>query len=249
MTYSLCKLRRHGAWLGLIVLACGEGALEPPSPPRVPAVIEMLSGDDQEGAAGAQLGEPFRIRVTDAEGGGVSLVEVTWRVTSGAGEFFRPSALGIARRVVDGVTRTGFDGTTRVYFRPSVLGPSTITAEAAGVEGGVTFTVTVTRLVVRWIPEGCEESEEESAGFYGPDGTSAVSVPVGTRVEWTISSSWWPDFCGPARIASTSVPAGGEAFASGPLDEEGTFWFVPGVPGTWGYVDEVSGATGTLTAR
>ena len=63
-----------------------------------------------------------------------------------------------------------------------------------------------------------------------------------------ISPEWWL-LCGPARIASTSVPPGGETFASGSLEGRSSFEFVPGVPGTWEYVDEVSGATGTLTGR
>lgn len=50
-----------------------------------------------------------------------------------------------------------------------------------------------------------------------------------------------------AHIRSTSTPAGGASFDSGSLTEGERFLFVPGVAGTWEYVDQVSGATGTLT--
>jgi hypothetical protein len=47
---------------------------------------------------------------------------------------------------------------------------------------------------------------------------------------------------------STSTPSGGMAFDSGDLTSLETFQFVPNVAGTWNFVDEVSGAEGSLTA-
>lgn len=45
------------------------------------------------------------------------------------------------------------------------------------------------------------------------------------------------------------MPDGGEPFDSGVLRKGEIFRFAPAVPGTWEYIDEVTGAPGTLTAK
>jgi hypothetical protein len=89
-------------------------------------------------------------------------------------------------------------------------------------------------------------SRDSSGGgtptFLGPHLTSDAAAPVGGVVEfWNREST--------ARIVSTSSPAGATSFDSGSLRLDERFQFVPDVAGTWEFVDEVSGARGTLTAR
>lgn len=247
--------RRCAAPLGLALWACGgEGATDPP---RVPAAIAMVSGNDQEGAAGAGLA-PFAVRVTDALGDGVGGVRVAWRIASGAGELGvdpgLPSWLPSGRQP-DGrlFTTTGFTGNTWILFRPTVLGTSTVAAEVDGIQGSpVVFATHATRLVISFGPGGnCPAAD--ASFFRGPDGSSDVTVPVGTTVEWWgwgVGMEWFPVGCHQgARILSAREPPGGERFDSGVLTLDDSFEFTPGVAGTWEYVDQVSGGTGTLTAQ
>lgn len=224
-------MQRTWVSLGLVLLACGgDGPSEPEAPP---VTMALVSGDAQEGTAGELLRHPLVVRVTDAAGAGVPGVEVAWEVTSGAGGFGR---FGQTARS----TYTGANGATRVRFRPTALGTNTVTAQVGGLEGSpVRFTTEVTAVLIRLGPECLEYGE---AGFVGPDGTSDVGAEPGMTVRWALRPCR-------AHVRSSSVPPGGEHFDSGLVSFQGTFEFVPGVPGTWEYVDEVSGATGTLTVE
>lgn len=72
MSFSRSMLPWCAASLGLVALACGgDGPLDPDRP--TPAAIASVSGDGQEGKAGEKLGEPFVVRVTDAQGDGVGV--------------------------------------------------------------------------------------------------------------------------------------------------------------------------------
>ena len=53
--------------LAFAATSCGRGGEGPGGTPRV-AVIQMLSGNDQEAAAGAQLPNPLMVEVFDARG-------------------------------------------------------------------------------------------------------------------------------------------------------------------------------------
>lgn len=202
------------------------------------ATLSIVSGNDQEGNANEWLGEPLMARVTDGQGNGVAHVAVSWQVVSGAGGL---AGYGCSRvtNPASTIVRTGADGLTwipdvGVSFYPRAFGISTIAATAAGVQGSpVTFTVNATVMSIHLIP-----ADWFPAGFY----PSGVTVPVGARVEFV---NWFPM----ARITSTSVPTGGVPFDSGTLAYEGRFQFVPGVAGTWGFTDQVSGLTGSLTVR
>lgn len=249
----------------------------PTEPPRVPAVIALVSGNHQEGKVGGwTLDEPFAVRVTDPLGDGVYGVRVAWRVASGAGELADDLVVpGVTSgNGSDGrlFTTTSFTGLTRVRFRPTVLGTSTVTAEVDGIQGSpVVFTAQARSLVIGFGPSrdclaaliGSRHSDflpgdPDGSFFRGPDGSSDVSVTVGTTVEWSGPGTEWMEWLtGPlpatcsqdARIVSTREPAGGEPFDSGILGPDDTFEFTPGVAGRWEYVDEISGETGTLTTR
>lgn len=261
MSFSKSMLPWCVASLGLAALACGgDGPLEPLDPDRpTPAAIASVSGDDQQGKAGEKLGEPFVVRVTDAQGDGVGGVEVTWRVASGAGGLWR--VLGRTGGLSTVFMDTDPDGIARVFFGPKVPGASTVTADVAGLQGSpVTFATDAIAMVVHVgfldvlgdLSGGCvnAQGEPEESTFIAPDGSrDDVTVPVGTTVEWTGVEWLDPGTC-EVRIVSTLEPPGGEPFDSGILTlGRERFEFVPGVVGTWEYKDQVSGSTGTLTAR
>lgn len=221
--------------IGMALSACSglEGLVEPPEEPSSTATaIALVSGDNQEGKTQDHLGEPFVVRVTNAQGDGVGKVGVTWSVSSGDGDFSHPR--GWSTRTV---TITDADGFSRVFFRPKVLGTSTATAIIEGLQGSaVTFTSNATVLVIY-------------AGYwYGIGfGPPEVNVPMGTAIEWVN-----PYDSRPHTVTSMSMPPGGAFFDSGLLNLHDRFQFVPHVAGTWEYFCEVHGAdqeSGTITVR
>ncbi len=243
MSFSKSRLPWCVASVGLVALACGgDGPLEPLDPDRpTPAAIASVSGDGQEGKAGEMLGEPFVVRVTDAQGEGVAGVEVIWRVASGAGHLGRDPKLSM--KSMD----TNPDGLARVFFSPAAVGTSTVDAEVTGLQGSpVIFTTRATVTVIRFLydPMFGFPVFESSHGF------GSVKVPVGTTVEWAWDGEG-PGVPEAVHIVSTSVPPGGEPFDSGILRPGGRFQFTPGVAGTWEYEERLHGSptTGTLTVQ
>lgn len=245
MRFSISMPRWSAAALGLALCACGgDGTMEPLTEPPPPAAIAMVSGDDQEGKAGEWLPEPFVVRVTDSLGNPVQGVEVTWRITSGEGDF----GFSSGERLLTVSRYTNVDGSASALFRPTTLGTSTVVAEIAGRQGSsVTFSTAVAVVVIHLGPLFDCSDPPEAYSFSGPDYSSDVGVPVETPVEW-VYAPWLTSGC-EGRVASTSAPPGGEPFDSGILRPGERFRFVPDAAGTWEYEDQMSGATGTLTAR
>lgn len=140
------------------------------------------------------------------------------------------------------------DGIAQKFFRPTTLGTSTVTAEVAGLEGSpLTFTTHASVVVIRFL----YDSMWGYPHFAGPEDSNDVTVPVGTPVEWVWEGEDASGVPETARIASTSVPPGGEPFDSGSLQPGERFRFVPGVAGSWEYDERLHAvpATGSLTAR
>lgn len=221
--------------MGIFVVAV-LGCRDDPMFPRV-LTLDVHSGDEQVGKAGGDLRELLVVSVTDEHGAGVSHVTVDWYVTAAKGVFSSWEGWDI-EQVGTLSTQTDQWGLANASFTPLALGQTTVTARAtsfSGVDvGSVTFTVTADTLL---IPVGDRVDWE----LFWPQGPREAEVPVGTPVEW-ISD-------GLASIASTSAPAGGASFDSGTLEEGESFRFVPGVPGTWAYRDQITGNTATLTAH
>jgi hypothetical protein len=211
------------------------------------ASLRIIGRNHVEGKAGEwfegyQVPEIFEVGLTDGQGSPVPYVAVTWAITSGDGYLdgcSQPDG-NPAHRTTRTRPEDGRRGTASTYFGLTTLGTSTM---AAAVPIGVlvspvTFTVRVTALVINL----GEEIWGDGTGFFGPAHSADVTVPVGATVEWV-------NHFETARIVATAAPPGGTAFDSGELSRGERFQFVPGVAGTWEYVDLVSGATGTLTAR
>lgn len=81
------------------------------------------------------------------------------------------------------------------------------------------------------------EIRMQNVAFVGPSGGDAVTVTVGTPVEWVNLDNVQH------TATSTSVPAGGAAFDSGLLGNGDRFRFTPQVEGTWVYFCEVHPGT------
>lgn len=219
-----------------ILLVAVLGCREDPMFPRV-LTLYVHSGDEQVGKAGGDLEELLVVSVTDEDGVGVSHVTIDWSVTSGKGVFWSWEEWEF-EEVGTLSTRTSRSGLANATFIPLALGQTTVTARAtslSGVDvGSVTFTVTAHTLL---IPVG----DHVDWALFWPHGPREVEVPVGTPVEWRSD--------GRAAIASTSTPEGGASFDSGTLQPGESFRFVPDMPGTWAYRDQITGNTATLTAH
>jgi alpha-tubulin suppressor-like RCC1 family protein len=85
--------------MNALAAACKRDAVGPPA--RVATTLESVSGDDQQGAAGAALGEDLVVRVKDQDGKPLGQVTVTWQVSEGGGSLSAASSVtdaqGLAR--------------------------------------------------------------------------------------------------------------------------------------------------------
>lgn len=216
------------------------------------ATLAISFQDSQEATAswfsiGSLRIKQFGVVVTDGRGNAVPHVALTWEITAGGGKFVGRDHFcsRIDTNPATMIARTaGTFGNAGAILelRPTVFGVTTVTAAVPGMKGSpvtLTFDAKVLEIGVIHL--------SDSTFFRDPNFSPDAIVPVGATVEWwnyphtTRTAS--------ARITSTAVPPGGASFDSGNLSEDGRFRFVPGVAGTWKYVDQVSGAMGTLTAR
>jgi len=93
-------------------------------PPPTATQIALFSGDGQTGAAGTTLAAPFIVRVTDAQGGVVSGVAVTWAVTAGGGSLSASA------------TQTNSQGQASVQLTLGPMaGANTVAASVTGLTG------------------------------------------------------------------------------------------------------------------
>jgi hypothetical protein len=74
----------------LALAACGDSS---GADPRVPARLDVVSGDAQSGTVGAELPNPLVVKVVDDDGKPVRDQLVNFRVVSGGGSVFAGSAL------------------------------------------------------------------------------------------------------------------------------------------------------------
>ena len=73
----------------------------------------------------------------------------------------------------------------------------------------------------------------QNIAFVAPGGGDAVTITLGDRVRWVNRDNV------PHTATSTSVPTGGDSFASRVLNNGDVFEFVPNVVGEWIYLCEV----------
>ncbi len=113
--------------LPLASLACGGSDLTLPTDAPV-AQVEVVQGDEQEGAPGAPLQDPLIVRVTDSVGSPLPGQAVTWSVSGGGG-------------AIDPVAASS--NSEGLAFAEWILGPSPglnlVEAQVAGSDA-VTFT-------------------------------------------------------------------------------------------------------------
>lgn len=236
--------------LALVFAACGnDGPVDPPPASSAPPDLTMvpISGDGQLGKVGEELPEPLEVRVTDAGGEPLSGIEVVWSVDPDLGRLDTVTSDGFVVAGSAIYDSTGSEGMSRATFRPSALGTLSVTARVPGARGSsVVFTTDVELVVIHFFA-GLFDGFYFWTSLTGWDFEENFVVPVGTPIEWRVSSSLSGETM--ARIRSIDAPGDGSAFDSGELGVGERFQFVPSVAGSWDFVEEESGTQGTLTAR
>ena len=114
------RIATRAAALALLAIACG-GHPTKVDPPRTPAQITLISGNDQTGDAGATLRDPLVVEVDDAGGKPLGGASVVWRVTFGGGSVVPASSVTDAQ---------GRSQATMALGR--VAGPDSAIAELSG---------------------------------------------------------------------------------------------------------------------
>ena len=204
----------------LLLTACGGdgggGGVTNGGTNGTPAATNMalVSGDAQTGGRTTDLANPLVVVLTDAQGNGVSGVNVTWTKTDASGVF-------------SVITASNSQGQASVVYTLGTLpGQSTITASVSGLSGSpVTFTTTAENL-------GAVIVTVEMSGiqFQASGGGDIVTVLLGDAIMWVNR-----DAATLHTATSSSVPAGGATFASALLATGETATFTPDRVGTWVY--------------
>lgn len=210
--------------LVLLVAGCGEQT-EPPltQPGGQPAAIQIVSGDDQDGAPGRRLGEPLVVRVVNERG--VALPDIRVAFTTSAGK------LTVAGAVTDAVT----DSAGRVSATWTLPGPAEgeYTAEVAVLETGtsvppVRFTARATTLRAAAIGAGAGQHCVLDAGGLAVCFGKGPAAVFGEA--WTDGS--WRNVVVPVRVAgghSFRWIGGGQGSQTCGLTTAGAAWCCAGV--------------------
>lgn len=220
--------------LSLATSACGGDGIVLPNEGR-PAAITIESGDGQNAAAGAMLGDPLVIRVVDALGRSVQGQTVVFTVQSGGGT------------VDPGSVRTGSDGRASVTWTlGAAAGQQQVQAlvqgDGAPPDLSVSFTATAltgagTALV---IAQG--DNQTAPVGSALADSlvvrvVDAFGNPVsGVEVQWTVDAG--------GSISPASVTTGADGLAGA----ERVLGNTAGTQTAQAAADGIAGVTFTSTA-
>lgn len=113
------------AMLAMVAQGCSNGVTSPPD--TTPAMIVIVSGNNQTAQVGTALGSPLVVRVTNAAGSALSGVTVNWSVLAGGGMLGSASSTTNAQ----GQAQVGYTvGATAIanQVRATVQGGTTLTA-------------------------------------------------------------------------------------------------------------------------
>lgn len=214
----------------LLVWGCGgdDGGDAGTGPPPAATTIAALSGSGQTAQAGSQLPAPFVVRVTDAQGGGISGVNVAWSVTAGGGSLSAASS----------ESNSQGQASVTLTLGPAA-GQNTVTASASGLTGSpITFTATGTTPPAAstiTLVSGDNQNGRTLAPLGSPFVVKVADDQgdgvAGVTVNWTIASGG-----GSLSAPSTTTNAAGEAsvtFISGMTTGESTVTAsAPGLTGS-----------------
>lgn len=170
----------------LIPLACRGGSTNPSDGP--PAQVSVALGDNQGGATGQPLANPFVVDVTDQAGDPTPGVTVNWAVTGGSGTVSNASSQTNASGRASTTLTPGQTGENTVSATVNSLTPATFTAFGQGVVSD---------------PTGDEFSTSASAGLVAPDIVELRAWPAGgnLRIEIEFADNVVSEATGGSNVA------------------------------------------------
>jgi hypothetical protein len=226
------------AALGIAGLSCSNDS---GAPAPVATTIVAVSGNAQTGTAGAPLGAPIMVKVTDQNGAGMASVSVAFAVTAGGGSVPAASVVTDAQGLASSAWTLGATAGINTH---------SATATVAGLTGSpVTFTASATAGVAAQILKTAGDAQTgEAAQAVGQVPTvtvkDALNNPVpGVTVTWTVTAGG-----GSVLTATSTTNALGEAsmaWTLGPLVGAGAHALQASIPGG---INTSFTATGALTA-
>jgi hypothetical protein len=126
-------LRQAMLLVAAIATACGGDSTAPSSDrPGPPSSLAIVSGNQQGQEAGTRLPLPLVVKLSDAQGRGLSRVSVSWSVTSGGG------SVDPATSVTDGEGRT-----STLWVLGHSFGSQSATARVGSLSADFTATATI----------------------------------------------------------------------------------------------------------
>ena len=195
------------------------------------AQLTVASGTGQIGEVNTALAEPFRVRVTDEFGNGVSGVAVNWTIASGDASVSAPSSTTSG----DGIASVGVSvgGTS---------GAVTVNASVTGLASGpASFSATAVNKIVR-VGNG-------SALVFVP---ASITIPAGGTVFWVWNSGSIPHSVttssGSPNVPGTPSATNATPYTFGPvrIDGAGSYRYYCSVHA--GPTD-TQGMVGTITVQ
>lgn len=176
----ICRPRFVLALAALVPLACGSDSSGPDS--RVPASLQMVSGNGQSATVGSDLAAPIAVKVLDKSGRPVPGASVSWDVVTGGGSVSPRSST------------TDQEGQAQATWTLGTqAGQNTASASVSGVTA-VTFTATATAgPPALFVKAGGDEQEGPVAAALPQPirvrVADAYENPVsGIQVSWTVTA-------------------------------------------------------------
>ena len=165
-----------------VVVACGDGAVDPQTDNPVPTVLRTISGDDQLQRPGSALAEPLVVVVQDQNGQAMAGATLAWSVSEGSGSLAASNTTDASGSATatwtlgteEGLQRVTVDASTPMpisFQARSVAGPREIAFTGGDIfmvnsDGSNLVQLTRTQYV------------DDGAPFWSPDGTKVAFVAV-----------------------------------------------------------------------
>ena len=151
-----------------------------------PQALVKISGDNQQGASGEALTNPFVVEVRDKNGIGLAGFPVRFTVTAGGG------SLSVETSTTDS------NGHAQTTLTLGAVGTNTVSASVEGVSQPVTFTA-----VVDWLPS-FGDSTVIAAQRYIIGDSIRVILPQATGGDGPLVYILWPSLPNGLRFAPTT---------------------------------------------
>ncbi len=168
--------------LGIVTQGCGDGGT---GPDTTPAAVVIVSGNNQTAQVGTALGSPLVVRVTNAAGGALSGITVTWSVLAGGGTLGSASSTTDAQGQAQ-VTYTVGATAVANQVRGTVQGAASLTATFGATASAVIDNTPAVITVVSGDNQSAFAGEPLGSQLVVRVANAANQVLQNVTVSWTV---------------------------------------------------------------